>query len=47
MQKIRNFLVSKHFTFKKESRFYLLWVKNLYVFLGKNPGARLENQDID
>lgn len=47
MQKLRNFLVSKHFISNKESRFYLLRAKNLYAFIGKHPGARLKKQDID
>lgn len=47
MQDFNNYLVSRHFTSKKESHFYRLWVKNLYEFIGKNPGSKLENEDID
>ena len=42
-----NYLVSRHFTSKNQSHFYQLWVKNLYDFIGKNPGYDVENEDID
>lgn len=47
MKEFSNYLVSKHLTSKKESHFYRSWVKNLYDFIGKNPGSKLENEDID
>lgn len=47
MQEFCNYLVSKHFTSKKESHFYRLWVKNLYEFIGKKPGTKIKNEDID
>ena len=47
MQEFSNYLVSKKFTSRKESHFYLLWIKNLYEFVGKDPGASIENKDID
>jgi hypothetical protein len=40
MLEFSNYLVSKHFTSKKESHFYRLWVKNLYAFIGNHPGFR-------
>ncbi len=47
MHDFNNYLVSKHFTFKKESHFYALWVKKLYEFIGKAAGKTLEKQDIE
>jgi hypothetical protein len=47
MRDFSNYLVSKHFTSKKESHFYQLWVKRLYEFTGKSPGSNVEKQDID
>ena len=47
MQDFNNYLVSKHFTSKKESHFYGLWVQNLYEFIGKTPVKTLEKQDIE
>ena len=47
MHEFSNYLVSKNFTSRKESHFYLLWIKSLYEFVGKNPGTSVENKDID
>ena len=47
MQEFINYLVSKHFTSKKQNHFYQLWVKNLYDFIGKSPGSDIGNEDID
>jgi hypothetical protein len=47
MRDFSNYLVSKHFTSKKESHFYQLWVKRLYKFTGKSPGSNVEKQEID
>ena len=47
MQEFSNYLVSKHFTSRKESHFYVLWVKNLYHYTGKTAGSKVKKQDID
>jgi hypothetical protein len=39
VQEFRNYLVSKRFVSKKQSQYYQLWIKNLYDFIGKSPGA--------
>jgi hypothetical protein len=47
MRDFSNYLVSKHFTSKKESHIYQLWVKRLYEFTGKSPGSNVKKQDIN
>lgn len=43
----RNYLVIKHFTSKKESHFYAVWVENLYEFIGKKPDSDVKQDEIN
>ncbi len=47
MYDFHNYLVSKHFTSKKESHFYAVWVKNLYEFSGKKPDSDVKQDEIN
>ena len=47
MYDFHNYLISKHFTSKKESHFYAVWVENLYEFIRKKPDSDVKQDEIN
>ncbi len=47
MKDFHNYLDSKRFATKKKNLFYVLWVKKMYVFIGKDPGSDINNDDMN